>query len=86
MNIFNTAADIQLASPSPERTAFLNSLLNDYVTFDDAEYPECYDRSLQEGDEGYVAPVIRQEWNAGAAAAWGFANRKAIEQTLAQAQ
>jgi hypothetical protein len=83
MSIINTPADLQSAAPSPERTAFLTALLNDYITFDDAEYPEGYDQSLQEGDEGYVEPVIRKEWNAGAAAAWGFASRQAIEDALA---
>lgn len=80
--LINTAADLQAAEPSPERTAFLTALLNDYITFDDAEYPEGYDQSLQEGDEGYVEPVIRKEWNAGAAATWGFASREAIEALL----
>lgn len=80
--LINTATDLQTAEPSAERTAFLTNLLNDYVIFDDAEYPEDYDRELQEGDAGYVVPVIRTEWNAGAAAAWGFASRGAIEAAL----
>jgi hypothetical protein len=81
--LINTVTDLQTAEPSAERTAFLQALLNDFVIFDDAEYPEGYDRELQEGDEGYVAPVPRQEWNAGAAAAWGFDSREQIEQALA---
>lgn len=80
--LINTATDLQTAEPSAERTAFLTNLLNDYVIFDDAEYPEGYDRTLVESDIGYVAPVIRTEWNAGAAAAWGFNNREAIEAAL----
>ena len=80
--LINTATDLQTAEPSAERTAFLTNLLNDYVIFDDAEYPQDYDRTLVEGDDGYVAPVIRTEWNAGAAAAWGFANREAVEEAL----
>ncbi len=82
MLIINTPADLAAAESGAERTAFLNSLLNDYTAFDDAEYPEGYDRTLQEGDEGYVAPVIRQEWNATAAAGWGFASREQIEALL----
>lgn len=89
MLIINSPADLDAASSTPaaiaERTAFLQALLNDFISFDDAEYPEGYDRSLQEGDEGYVAPVIRQEWNAGAAAAWGFTSREQIEAALAAA-
>ena len=82
MLIINTPADLHTEGPSAERTAFLTALLNDYVTFDDAVYPEGYDRQLQEGDEGYVTPVLRQEWNAGAAAAWGFTSREQIEAAL----
>jgi len=82
MNIFNTVADLQAAPNSPEKQAFLQAMLNDYITFDDAEYPEGYDNKLKEGDEGYVAPVLRQEWNAGAAAAWGFNSREEIESLI----
>ena len=57
-------------------------MLNDYITFDDAVYPQDYDRNLQPGDDGYVAPVLRKEWNAGAAAAWGFNSRDKIDQAL----
>lgn len=83
MLIINTPSDLVATEAGAERTAFLNSLLNDYITFDDAVYPENYDRHLQAGDNGYVAPVIRKEWNAGAAAAWGFNNREEIETALA---
>lgn len=82
MNIFNTIDDIQSAPSTPEKRAFLQALLNDFVTFDDAVYPEDYDSSLKPGDAGYVEPVIRKEWNAGAAAAWGFTSREQIEQAL----
>ena len=80
--LINTAADLQGAPSSPEHTAFLVNLLNDYITFDDAEYPEGYDRTLVDGDEGYVTPVTRLEWNAGAAAPWGFSSREQIEAAL----
>lgn len=82
MNIFNTSSDLQLAANAEEKRAFLQALLNDYITFDDAVYPQDYDRNLQPGDDGYIAPVIRQEWNAGAAAAWGFNSRQEIEALL----
>lgn len=81
--LINTATDLQGTPSSPEHTAFLVNLLNDYITFDDAKYPEEYDRTIKEGDEGYVTPVLRQEWNAGAAAAWGFGSREQIEAALA---
>ena len=80
--LINTATDLQGAPSSTEHTAFLVNLLNDYITFDDAEYPEGYDRNLVDGDEGYVTPALRKEWNADAAAAWGFASRAQIEGLL----
>lgn len=83
MNIINTTTDLALADQTEERAAFLQALLNDYITFDDAVYPQDYDRNLQPGDDGYIAPVIRQEWNAGAAAQWGFVDRAAVEAALA---
>lgn len=82
MLIINTPSDLVATEAGEERTAFLNSLLNDYITFDDAAYPQDYDRNLQPGDDGYIAPVIRQEWNAGAAAQWGFADRAAVEAAM----
>jgi hypothetical protein len=82
MNIFNTAADLQAAPNTSEKQAFLQALRNDHITFDDAEYPEGYDHTLKEGDEGYIAPVLRQVWNAGAAASWGFSSREQIESLL----
>lgn len=81
--LINTATDLQGTPSSPEHTAFLVNLLNDYITFDDAEYPEGYDRTIEEGDEGYLPPVLRQEWNAGAAAAWEFTSREQIEAAIA---
>jgi hypothetical protein len=81
--LINTPTDLQATEAGPERQAFLQALLNDFVAFDDAEYPEDYDHDLGPDDEGYVAPVLRQEWNAGAAAAWGFTSREQIEQALA---
>ena len=82
MTIINNIADLTSAPASDEHLAFLNGLLNDYTIFDDAEYPDGYDQTLVNGDVGYVEPVIRSEWNAGAAAAWGFANRAAVEAAI----
>lgn len=82
MLIINTPSDLTATEAGEERTAFLTSLLNDYITFDDAVYPADYDQALQPGDDGYVSPVIRQEWNAGAAAAWGFTSRQQVEEAL----
>ncbi len=82
MLIINTPADLTATEVNEERTAFLTSLLNDEITFDDAVYPEGYDQQLQPGDDGYIEPVIRKEWNAGAAAAWGFGSKAEIEAAL----
>lgn len=83
MLIINTPEDLTSTEAGAERTAFLTSLLNDYVTFDDAAYPADYDKTLQPGDDGYIAPVVRQEWNAVAAAAWGFSTRDQVWVALA---
>jgi hypothetical protein len=80
--LINTSADLQASTGTAEGQAFLQALLDDYTTFDDAEYPEGYDRGLGPDDEGYVEPVLRQEWNAGAAASWGFGGREQIEAAL----
>lgn len=82
MLIINTPADLTATEANEERTAFLTSLLNDEITFDDAVYPEGYDQQLQPGDDGYIEPVIRKEWNSGAAAAWGFGGKAEIEAAL----
>ena len=47
-----------------------------------AEYPEGYDRTLEEGVDGYVTPVLRTVWNAGAAAGWGFTSQQQVEALL----
>jgi hypothetical protein len=67
-----------------ERQVFLTNLLNDYLTFDDAVYPRRYDRTLEPDEDGYIAPIIRTEWNAASAAAWGFEDQAAIETMLAE--
>ena len=82
MTIINNPTDLASAPASDEHLAFLNGLLNDYTTFDDAEYPDGYDQTLVDGDDGYVEPVIRSEWNTGAAAAWGFADQAAVEAAI----
>ncbi len=80
--LINTPADLQASTGTPEGQAFLQALLDDYTTFDDAEYPEGYDRDLGPDDDGYIEPVIRKVWNVGAAASWGFASREQIEAAL----
>jgi hypothetical protein len=80
--LINTIEDLVSYESSPEKEAFLLAIYNDFVTFDDADYPEGYDRNLGPDDEGYVEPVLRQEWNAGAAAGWGFLSREQIQSLL----
>jgi hypothetical protein len=80
--LINTPADLQASTGTPEGQAFLQALLDDYTTFDDAEYPEDYDRDLGPDDEGYIEPVIRKEWNAGAAAGWGVSSREQIQELI----
>ena len=62
--LINTATDLQTAEPSAERTAFLQNLLNDYIIFDDAEYPPASDYldGIAKGDQqqidAYVAACL----------------------------
>jgi len=80
--LINTIQDLVSYEITPEKEAFLLAIYNDFITFDAAEYPEGYDRDLGPDDEGYVAPVLRQEWNAGAAAGWGFSSREQIQELI----
>lgn len=80
--LINTLTDLQNLELTGEKLSFFTALYNDFITFDDAKYPEGYDQTLQEGDEGFVAPILRQEWNSGAAAAWGFTSREQIESLI----
>lgn len=80
--LINTAADLQAATPCAEQQAFLSNLYNDFITFDEAQYPEGYDRFLDPDAADYIQPVLRRQWNAGAAAAWGFADREQIAALL----
>lgn len=87
MKLFNTATDLATINVADEQEVaqhrlFLSNLLGDYTVFDDAVYPEGYDITLQEGDSGYIAPVIRKEWNAEAAVTWGYESRDAVQAAL----
>jgi hypothetical protein len=82
MNLINTPEDLQAAEKTPELIAFLTNLYNDCITFDDAEYPQDYDRTLTPEDEGYIEPIVRKVWNSGAAAAWGFNSREELKELL----
>ncbi len=85
MNIINTPADLNSAPDNQEHRAFLQALLDDFTTFDDAEYPEAYqENNFGPEDEGYIEPVLRKVWNAGSAASWGFNTREEIEELLNQ--
>jgi len=87
MKLFNTATDLATINVADEQEVaqhrlFLGNLLGDYTVFDDAVYPEGYDNTLQADDAGYIAPVIRQEWNTTAAATWGYDSRDAVQTAL----
>ena len=61
--IFNTKQDIILAMTQDKEAAldFLKLLKSSTVKrINSQTYPEDYDQSLQEGDEGYVPPVIEE--------------------------
>jgi len=74
----NSPQDLAATEQTPEVQAALTAMYNDFTKFDDAVYPPDYDWNLQPGDPGYIAPVYRTEWNATAAASWGFDSREAV--------
>lgn len=82
--IINSAADLQQVADAgtSELAGFFTALRDDYITFDDAVYPENYDRSTAEDAPGYVAPITRRVWNAAAALAWGYSSREQIAAEL----
>lgn len=80
--LINTVEDLHSSQKTQEKEAFLLALYNDFITFDDTEYPDDYNHNLTSEDDDYIAPVLRQEWNAGAAAGWGFTNRDELTQLL----
>jgi hypothetical protein len=80
--IVNSTQDFSTVESSPEGHSLLQALYDDFTNFDDAVYPPDYNWSLQPGDPGYIAPILRPVWNTTAAAEWGFASREAVAEAL----
>ncbi|EGR4489269.1 hypothetical protein DDN09_17605 [Vibrio cholerae] len=58
LKIINSAADAQQAGITREQALEIATIT---VRHDRAVYPDDYDSSLKEGDEGYVEPIWRFE-------------------------
>ena len=50
-----------------------------------AEYPEDYDNTLTDGDDGYVAPMWVEIYDEATLIRHGFANREAVESAIVSA-
>ena len=56
--IINSAQDAKSVELTYEQAVAAATIT---VRYDDAQYPDNYDTSLKEGDEGYVEPIWRFE-------------------------
>lgn len=56
--IINSATDFQKSGLSYEQIIEMATIT---VRYDDAQYPDDYDQSLKEGDDGYIEPILRFE-------------------------
>lgn len=57
-SIINSKDDAKKAGYTDEQIIAMATIS---VRYDDAEYPADYDKTLKQGDEGYVEPVWRFE-------------------------
>lgn len=57
-NIINTATDKNTINLSDEKIIEMATIK---VRYDDAIYPENYDKKLKAGEEGFVEPIERFE-------------------------
>lgn len=72
--IMQTRQDIENA-PKKQRLEFLRWLQGAAtVTVDTANYPEDYDSQLQEGEEGYVAPLFKEQQDTAVLERYGFSS------------
>lgn len=58
VTIINSQDDAKTAGYTDEQITAMATIL---VRYDDAEYPEDYDKSLKDGDDGYIEPIWRFE-------------------------
>lgn len=75
MSVINTRADLDaLAASDPSAHAdFIARLRASLVTrYDVAEYPEGYDRTLTEKDDGYIEPKYEERDTPETAARFGY--------------
>jgi len=83
--IVQTAADLdalQQADPHGYREQLTAILGSARIRTNQAEYPEDYDSTLTEGDEGYIAPLWVEVDDGATLARLGFESRTAVELRL----
>ncbi|MBJ7536943.1 hypothetical protein [Marinomonas transparens] len=58
VKIINTNIDLEASQMTREQIIAAATIM---VRYDDAEYPEGYEKNLKEGEDGYIEPVYRFE-------------------------
>lgn len=83
--IVQTAADLDAllqTDPQGYRDQLTAILGSSRIRTNQALYPEDYDNTLAEGDEGYVAPLWAEVDDVATLARLGFETRVAVEAAL----
>lgn len=83
--IVQTAADLDAllqSDPQGYRDQLTAILGSSRIRTNQAVYPEGYDSTLTEGDEGYVAPLWVEVDDVATLARLGFESRAAVEAAL----
>lgn len=89
MYIVQTADDLaalRAQNPAAYRQQLDALIGGSRIRTNQAEYPEGYDSSLEEGQPGYVAPEWVEVDDLSALSRLGFANRAALEAAMAEAE
>lgn len=87
--IVQTADDLAALrerDPAAYREQLLAILGSSRIRTNQAEYPEDYDSTLIDGDEGYIAPLWVEVDDATTLGRLGFESRVAVEAALRAAQ
>lgn len=89
MHIVQTADDLaalRAQNPTAYRHQLEELIGGSRIRTNQAEYPEGYDSSLEEGQPGYVAPEWVEVDDLSALTRLGFVDRAALEGALAESE
>lgn len=81
--VIHTRADLDAIAGTPEHTEFMRYLKGSVTKrVNTAVYPEEYDSTLNEGDEGYVAPAWEEQENLNEITRFGFTKEEILGMEL----